>query len=712
MERAEIQVKNGIVKKTLRTLLSAALMTALLTASGMVVGASGSVSNDSPGITQGETMASQNTISITGEREAGRLYATASAVSYNSSYYGEMQNDSIAKLVYDGYVDNISDKESCDSFELSLDPVVITEGFDTGETNENGHPIISPKPTDENYVALNTSIRRGAMAFLYDHPEVYWVRNYSTATSYAISQKQDGTYELEIHQLTIKPEEAYSGATSQIALFYSGFTTAANSIPRQSGLSRYDTVKNIHDYICQHAEYDYAAASSNSVTAAHTAAPLFIAVGSDSSASGKVVCEGYSKAFKMLCDKFGIPCAVVSGTGYTGSSNEPHMWNYVQMDDGKWYGVDVTWDDMSSINYDYFLKGSNQFNSDHSALPPSVNSQSVDLVYPSLAMANYDPHWNDNQGNTNSDTTNSDTTNSDTTNSDTTNSDTTNSDTTNSDTTNSDTTNSDTTNSDPTNSDTTNSDTTNSDTTNSDTTNSDTTNSDTTNSDTTNSDTTNSENTVTQLDVPIADSNNGLVKSAKIPENAVAMAGNTQVPLDKLKVVVNTLNTTDKKTFTDAIYKLNNGFDVDNSNLVVCNIEIMDNNGNSVTITEGKIKICLTFPSSLEKKYTNYIYTVYHQKKDSSVEYIKPVSYNAQGVWFETDKFSPFALTAIEKQSTGDPSPGTGESILFTVIAAVLLVLAAGAIAFIVIKGRISDKDASSEASDNSVAEVTEGKDE
>lgn len=76
------------------------------------------------------------------------------------------------------------------------------------------------------------------------------------------------------------------------------------------------------------------------------------------------VCEGYARAFKVLCDEATIPCVLVDGEAL----GEPHMWNYVQMDDGKWYAADVTWNDPSvpevtgkvsgHENEDYFLVGS------------------------------------------------------------------------------------------------------------------------------------------------------------------------------------------------------------------------------------------------------------------------------------------------------------------------------------------------------------------
>lgn len=84
----------------------------------------------------------------------------------------------------------------------------------------------------------------------------------------------------------------------------------------------------------------------------------------------------------MLCDEAGIPCALISGKGNGGA----HMWNAVQMDDGKWYAVDVTWDDSgdpSTPKDTYFLKPSKDF-SNHTPEPK------YGLVYPVLNDADYE----------------------------------------------------------------------------------------------------------------------------------------------------------------------------------------------------------------------------------------------------------------------------------------------------------------------------------
>lgn len=67
---------------------------------------------------------------------------------------------------------------------------------------------------------------------------------------------------------------------------------------------------------------------------------------SGSSGAQGPVCEGYARAFKVLCDELGIPCVLTSGTARLNAEDTPesHMWNYVELD-GQWYAVDVTWND-------------------------------------------------------------------------------------------------------------------------------------------------------------------------------------------------------------------------------------------------------------------------------------------------------------------------------------------------------------------------------
>ncbi len=127
-------------------------------------------------------------------------------------------------------------------------------------------------------------------------------------------------------------------ATKQTAII-----EAVNKI-QVNGISRHEKLKSIHDYLANNIVYDSTIAEPN----------IFDSYGA--LVNGVCVCEGYAEAFKLLCDREGIPCLTVMGTGDGGA----HKWNVVQMEDGEWYLLDSTWDDQSSnIYYSYFLIGNN-----------------------------------------------------------------------------------------------------------------------------------------------------------------------------------------------------------------------------------------------------------------------------------------------------------------------------------------------------------------
>ena len=160
----------------------------------------------------------------------------------------------------------------------------------------------------------------------------------------------------------------YSGQ-KYIAKFDCIFSISSNSTYTQSDLStkhielmnavanidfdlsnRYNFVKSVHDYLCEIGTYPDLN-SPDYTGNCHDAYGCLI--------EEKPVCQGYADAFKLICDYYKIPCVCIGGPGYTSSGSGPHMWNAVQMDDGKWYLVDITWDDQDSYGtfYDFFLSG-------------------------------------------------------------------------------------------------------------------------------------------------------------------------------------------------------------------------------------------------------------------------------------------------------------------------------------------------------------------
>ena len=118
-------------------------------------------------------------------------------------------------------------------------------------------------------------------------------------------------------------------------------------------------VKAVHDYIIKNTAYDYDNYIINQIPKAD-----YTAVGVLKNKTA--VCEGYAKTFYALMNLMNIPCKMVTGTG----NGVGHAWNMVKVG-GKWYHIDVTWDDpvtdeKGNIGYGYFLLSDQEMARDHS----------------------------------------------------------------------------------------------------------------------------------------------------------------------------------------------------------------------------------------------------------------------------------------------------------------------------------------------------------
>ncbi|MDD6796714.1 MAG: transglutaminase domain-containing protein [Clostridia bacterium] len=107
--------------------------------------------------------------------------------------------------------------------------------------------------------------------------------------------------------------------------------------PYLVGATQYDTIKNVHDWICLTTDYDYETVAGTANR--HT--------GYNALFENRAVCDGYATLFQKFMDKLGVPCYCVAGNG--------HAWNVV-MYNGQWYRVDCTWDDQDfGIIYNFFM---------------------------------------------------------------------------------------------------------------------------------------------------------------------------------------------------------------------------------------------------------------------------------------------------------------------------------------------------------------------
>lgn len=135
---------------------------------------------------------------------------------------------------------------------------------------------------------------------------------------------------------------SYSATTTKIEKLIITYNTTLNNAAWQqgvdaalasvdSGMTDLQKAIVLHDYLAVNCEYDYENYQANTLPGeSYSAYGVF--------AKRTAVCQGYALAYKYLLNQEGIDCYMVT------SDKMNHAWNLIKLD-GKYYQVDVTWDD-------------------------------------------------------------------------------------------------------------------------------------------------------------------------------------------------------------------------------------------------------------------------------------------------------------------------------------------------------------------------------
>ncbi|MCU6712207.1 transglutaminase [Paenibacillus sp. J5C_2022] len=253
--------------------------------------------------------------------------------------------------------------EAEDSMSVHYRPPETTQAPPAAERTEH-HQVVS-SPVDKEYEELELEIAEGFRSrldrFTLSHKgeREKLSEKMGDIVRAALRRDDYSAYILESYMYTIRSLGNLSRITIEARYRETKAETAA--VDRKvsetlaeiikPAMNEHEQVKAIHDWIVTHVAYDES---------------LTYYTAYDAIDHGQTVCQGYTLlGYKMLKES-GIPVLIAEGSVNTGE----HAWNMVQLD-GKWYHLDMTWDDPvgadpdNGISYSYYLKSDDELRRDH-----------------------------------------------------------------------------------------------------------------------------------------------------------------------------------------------------------------------------------------------------------------------------------------------------------------------------------------------------------
>ncbi len=174
------------------------------------------------------------------------------------------------------------------------------------------------------------NVSRIYQAILYDHPNIFYLRNYR--------------YAWVGNHLKIWPNYFQE---QEVEHYRRNLCKVTNSFLRKANLSGKSTmykIEKVHDMLIEKINYDTGAIdtlSEEHKQFAHSIMGVLF--------NKRAVCSGISKTYKLILNHVGVDCIVITGCDQK-TKNSPyptHAWNVVK-NAGEKLHVDVTWDNSGS----------------------------------------------------------------------------------------------------------------------------------------------------------------------------------------------------------------------------------------------------------------------------------------------------------------------------------------------------------------------------
>lgn len=312
----------------------------------------------------GETIVRYNTVSL--QELYDHFYNTdtpaiapfaVKAAPESCLYYDQLTD--IEKQIYDAFesqIMNTTDGKSDISYSFNIK-------IEAGLTSISGDNIFNA--IQEQYgIDSSTFMFRAPFAFMQlDHPQYCWIDSARFYTKLSAGSYNYNTGEIKLY-LNFGKNDNNEDTTYFLNIYHSEAEVLSdynnmmakareivNSAPK--GSSDWGKLNHYMNWLRDNCQYNTYLSSKGESKYAYIA-PSALLHGKDG--KNAPVCEGYSEAFKILCDLSGIDAMCVEAT----AGNAAHKWNLVRLND-KFYHCDPTWFDstITSISaYRFLLTGS------------------------------------------------------------------------------------------------------------------------------------------------------------------------------------------------------------------------------------------------------------------------------------------------------------------------------------------------------------------
>ena len=280
----------------------------------------------------------------------------------NKYFYSQL--DTYSKILYKSLEDNI------EKLKAGNQEIEVSNSLSNVMQTESGREQI------------NTIYQNAWNAFRLDHTEIFYIdiKNIYLETK-TITYGKNIKYEFK---LISNNSNVLEDVNSYISKIENKKKEIIKSLEDKNNTYK---VLYIHNWLIDHLNYDITMHAENNNN-------IYGAI-----IENNAICEGYAKAFKYLLDELNIPSIIVCGEGIDEQgSTEKHAWNEVYLN-GKWYAIDVTWDDpiiigkgniTKELKYKYFLRGASTINKNHfQSGKMTENPEEIEFKYPVLSEESY-----------------------------------------------------------------------------------------------------------------------------------------------------------------------------------------------------------------------------------------------------------------------------------------------------------------------------------